>query len=177
MLKSILCAICFVALLQGSAAWAVPILTMDGSSVTGVDGLEVNGSIYDVIFGEGIVGDVYAGVTFDAFREAEANAVSAALIPVLNNFGVAPKDIAGCSNKFCQLFNPDTLRQGVEYIDNTMTVCLDCSMWQAGGNLGLYATTDTFFRNATLVRYQTPAPATLILIGLGLAGVGVSRRR
>ncbi|MAT91828.1 MAG: hypothetical protein CME59_04445 [Halioglobus sp.] len=79
-------------LLQATSSWAMPMLSFDGSSLTDLD---VGGTLYDVMFGDGVVGDVFAGATFDAARAAEANAVSVAITEFLNLIGAQPDSIAG----------------------------------------------------------------------------------
>ncbi|MEZ5571270.1 MAG: hypothetical protein R3E64_04525 [Halioglobus sp.] len=64
---------------------AMPMLSADGSLLSSV---EVTGyGLYDIHFGDGTVGDVYASVTFDAQRLLEAEAVSAAMVAALNSIG------------------------------------------------------------------------------------------
>ncbi len=157
-----------------TALVAMPILSADGSSLTGVD---VGGTLYDVSFGDGIVVIVYADVTFDAAREAEANAVSAAIAAALNSIGgIAPDMIAGCSAPgICFLFNPNTY-------DNVLDGYEDDNPIRGAPGTWTQSTTDYFLDSGTptsvlpdttLVTYRPqdasiPVPAPIILIGLGL---------
>ena len=80
-------------------------LSADGSSLTGLD---VGGVLYDVMFGDGVVGDVYADVVFDADREIEARVLSDAIVAALNTIGgVSITDLKGCESlRECQAWIP-----------------------------------------------------------------------
>lgn len=178
-------------LFHATSSWAIPMLSADGTSLTGLD---VDGTIYDVKFGDGVVDTVYSGVTFDATRETEANAVSRAIVAALNLLEVSFSDIAGCDvaastgREICHLFNPDSINPdngrytdlAVAYSDGRILA----GEWRSTPSTGSSrAPGDTTAGNPqhTLVQYQlaatVPAPATLALFALGLVGLGWSKRK
>ena len=82
------------ALFHATSSYAMPMLSADGGSLTGVD---VGGHLYDVMFRDGFVGDVYAGATFNTARAAETTAVNAAIAAALNELGILDTTtILGC---------------------------------------------------------------------------------
>lgn len=171
-------------LLHAASSAAMPVLSPDGSLLTGVD---VGGTIYDVTFGDGVVGDVYASVTFDAAREAEANAVSAALVAALNGLGVVdPGSIAGCSGApLCILFTPDRFTGGTLAFRDDMSALGSTSgptVWTnipdtAAIGASIDTSSNTSFTLVTFRQAEVPIPATVALFCLGLVGLGMNRRQ
>ena len=165
-------------LLHATSSWAVPMLSANGSLLTGVD---VGGTLYDVMFGNGVVGEVYAGVTFDAAREAEARAVSTSVIQALNSVRASTYDIFGCSTFSCFIFIP-TSYDGVNYTASAMPFGDESGRpkWKSTTgptDLPLYYPTQVNSA-LTLVTYtETGAPIptspTFLLFGLGLAALGL----
>lgn len=174
--------------LAPTAAMALPILSADGSTLTGV---EVAGfGTYDVMFGDGIVGDVYAGVTFDAARETEANAVSDGIVDALSALGIVdPAAIAGCDGTSpigCLLFNPERAQRNEPFqLLDLNTASITPTQGPKVSDLALIRspTDDTEASvGTTLVTYapasvSVPTPAPQLLIGLGLALLVVRRRQ
>lgn len=172
-------------LFQAASSWAMPMLSADGSSLTSID---VGGTLYDVMFGDGVVGDVFAGVTFDAAREAEANAVSVAITDALNVLGAVNTDIAGCEEdpggRQCLIFNPDSTPVPGGFLDRRAAATFLGRPWVQVFPINQADSSDTSsVRFLTLAVYErqevsaVPAPVTLLLFGLGLAGLGFSRRK
>lgn len=169
-----------------TVAVALPILSPDGSQLSG---LQVDGyGVYDVVFGDGVVGNVYAGVVFDIARHNEANAVSASIAQALNALLVLPAAVAGCNvNLFCYLFNPDShpASQPLYLSDYNVLYASNPTVPQWGSvPLVFLGFTESTARlpGMTLVRYKSadaavPVPGVLALFALGLAGMGLFRRR
>jgi hypothetical protein len=184
-MKNQLKAVVFVAFFHATPSLAVPILSADGSILTAVD---VDGTLYDVMFGDGPVDEVFADVTFDAARETITHEITVATIEALNIIGgVAPDDIAGCRNtQICNLFNPDSFGDsagGPAYIDNHVATGRDpADPWHTQRIISVLTGFDTANSSfVTLLTYSLAAPvsvpATLGLFGLGLAGLGFSCRK
>jgi hypothetical protein len=144
-----------------------------------VTNLDVGGTLYDVLFGDGMVGTVYAGIIFDAARETEARSVSTALEAFFNDGPILGTDIFGYGNTLaCQVFLAAN-----ESTTGTQLGGPDSPLWFApsgppaawgGQSPILFKTEDSTDNNSlTLATYAltpssgVPAPATLALFGLG----------
>ena len=187
-MKSKLRLLILAAFFHATSSMAIPMLSADGSSLTGVN---VGGTIYDVMFGDGIVGDVYAGVTFDATRRQEAVVVSASIGAALNALGISGSNIlSGCEGVTgsitCTIFLASWDRiafAGDLYSEDSIDYRPTPGSWSTGRGIGLGPLDDTTGdENLTMATYRlaetaVPAPATLALFGLGLAGLGFSRRK
>jgi len=186
-MKTIVKIVLIVCLAKASSAFALPMLSADGSTLTGV---AAGGSFYDVMFGDGFPGTVLAGTTFDEARRAEAHILSGAIVSALAAIGgVAPSDINGCGDGVttCNLINPEAtfrVKFLTVFADNTAAVLTQAGP-TLGGNLSVTSFTDTTdVADTTLVTYRlsenqsVPVPATLALslLGLGALCLGRSRR-
>jgi hypothetical protein len=177
----VLALVIFVSLFHAGQAIAVPLLSEDGSILTG---LSVNGRLYDVMFGDGIVGEVYEGIVFDDDREREANAVSSALLSYLQTTSRTGLSIAGCvatdRRDRCILFNPDLEYSSNDHVADAQYVEYLYSEWIQWPDIVLAPRTldtgDEFRSTVTLVTYalqptapvSVPVPLVLILLGLSI---------
>jgi hypothetical protein len=95
-MKRYFLALCLSLCIPAQTAFAIPMLSADGSSLKGVD---VNGVLYDISFGDGILSEVYPASLVDSpgwtelvfeVAEATAAAINSLPFPVLNT------DFRGC---------------------------------------------------------------------------------
>lgn len=175
-------------LLHGTCANAVPILSVDGSTLTSLD---VDGTLYNVTFGDGIIGDVYSSIVFDFERETEANSVSLALISYFRSSSVVGSSISGCMRSLrgrCFLINPDGF-DTVFYRDIGAANYDSAGQgtWEGGGLFAPYPLIDvdsdtsqnpiyTLVKYAVQPAFPVPTPAPLFLIGLSLVLLRASWR-
>ncbi len=176
-----------ICLFQATPSMAMPVLSPDGSLLSG---LIVEGyGVYDVSIGDSLTGALFSGITFDAGRAAEANAVSFALATALQSLGVAPDDVAGCSDAAsCGIFIPD--QQVFPFFDPDSSVLwfLDAGPastdqffspdeWTSGSSIEFFrhpafdSATSPYDTNGWYERRSTavPVPTSILLIVLGLA--------
>lgn len=116
-------------LLTGPTVFAAPILQIDGNGqLTGASGVNVSGSLYDVMFIEGTCLDVFNGCTLDDFTFKNAGSAKKAakalletvfLDSVLGNFDTSPLLTLGCEplasskKNICRPSTPYKKRKGV----------------------------------------------------------------
>lgn len=109
-MKKLILNLVLLSALFSHALTAAPILSDDGSKLTG---LELDDKLYDVMFANGVVPEVYGDVVFNDEWQAEANLVSAGLFDYFLENRVLPQRIAGCTIiPICYLFLPDELVPG-----------------------------------------------------------------
>lgn len=185
-MKSKLAVFTIATLLNIPLSYALPMLSEDGRLLTGVEG--DRGIVYDVRFGDGIVGSVYGDVNFDSHRFDESHSLAWFVSRALNDIGITDGSlIAGCESvqgfNECQLFNPAEASPGrlASYFEARIIEGGPWFVWEVGrSDLSLHQDT-TSLQNVTLVTYQiapsaVTAPAGLTLLGLGLACLGWSKR-
>ena len=185
------------ALAFAPAARAVPILSADGSLLSGVD---VPGyGLYDIALGDGLTSDVFGGVTFDSARRAEADAVSTAVASALFDLSAAASSIAGCEGAVCYIFIPDRLESpgfsplpvGTWYADDG--IVLKDPQWYGGEwvsptppSISAYrfelfdsasSPFDTIGQYARRSAVAVPAPWALTVFGVALLWLRAGRTR
>ncbi|MEZ5571219.1 MAG: hypothetical protein R3E64_04270 [Halioglobus sp.] len=109
-MKAVLLGLCF---LWGSIlslnSHAYPMLSADGSLLTGV---EAGGQLYDVMFGDAVLGDIYpASVVGQPGWFDLANAIKQGIVDALNALPILPTpgDIQGCDGVVAQGWPPGCL--------------------------------------------------------------------
>ncbi|MFK8050294.1 MAG: hypothetical protein AB8B81_17845 [Halioglobus sp.] len=185
-MKNIVAILALACFLSASHSFALPILSSDGSLLTGI---EYQGRIYDVMFGDGIVGDVYADVIFNTERFDEAHQLSFYIARALIDLGITHGErIAGCEvgqrESECRLFSPAEANPGIltAYFETRKIASDPWFVWDEGvSELSLLDDT-ALSRNVTLVTYRVApsrvsAPTSLALLVFGFAGLGWSRRK
>ena len=96
-----------------SNSFALPVLSPDGLQLTGV---EVQGSLYNVAFADGVYGEVFPVESLTSpgwfeLAQAVSASVEAALVAIAQVRPLAPSDIAGCDAPGrCVLYLADTYR-------------------------------------------------------------------
>lgn len=165
----------FLFILSTGSAVAMPMLSADGSRLSN---LSVNDELYDVMFGDGVVGEVYADVVFDEAREAEARAVSIALGEALNMLDVAAIELEGCqtpspspANNSCFILVPMRFEAPATFVVPPL-ISLDSPWITNGFDVPIEATLPptggfTLATYTKLAPTPVPAPSPLTLLCVG----------
>lgn len=161
-------------LFAGSQANAVPIVNYSGGVATGISGLTVGSSLYNVDFVFGSYNAVF-GATSPTFLGdfAGADAAANAMMATLNAELVPPT--IGNGSRLGVLWTVYSV-SATNFL--ATQVGYQPPPWQRFGNFNGVNTVDHTSSNWGFATFTTvPEPATLALMGLGFAGLGVMRRR
>lgn len=166
-----------LSLFASGYASAVPIVNYSSGVATGISGLNVGGSDYDVSFVFGAYNAVF-GTTTPTFLgdSAGADAAANAMMAVLN--AEVPSPTIGSGSRLGVLW---TVYSATATNFLATQVGYQPSPWQRFGDFFGNVTTDHTANNWGFAKFTAvaavPEPATLALMALGIAGLGVMRRR
>lgn len=181
---------CFMGLCMAFAnAQAAPILLVDASGeLTGANGVDVGGTLYDVRFVDGSCIALFSGcdsvADFPFATKAGADEASQALLDqvLLGVFDDDPARTAGCEQPAgCQILTPYELFAGGAGL--ILSGAINSPVADFVSDVGTTPANDTIGADGsvyavwTLPPTGTPLPGTLSCLGIGLLGLVLANRR
>lgn len=181
-----------VFLLNAGGAQAAPVLQVSGGILQGAQGVDVNGTLYDVSFRDGSCVDLYGGCDalsdFTFTTAAAVNAASRALLDQVlrdgaaGNFDSNPALTNGCTGNqegFCTVFTPADFLVNNSVAQNSTAESFDlvrAAFTLPNEDLTRYATVVYAVWTPSVNAVDEPGQWVLTVVGT-LALIGVMRRR
>lgn len=193
LLRRLLAPLCLAAAATG--AHAAPTLLLDGTTLIGAKGVNVNGTLYDVSFVDGSCVSLFGGcvqANFDFTDEATAVAASWALLDQVfldgpqGAFDSNPTLTRGCTSvtiAACSVVTPyGPVIENSGFIEVASGVVNNANAnFAAADRADLFSPRiDTDLPNETYARWTAspvPEPGTWALLALGLGLIGMTQRR
>jgi hypothetical protein len=191
-LSLVLAATTFV--LPVSKAQASPILIVDNGQLLGANNIDINGSIFDVRFIDGVCADLFGGVcsrsNFTFQTQADGISAAAAIVDQIFNsvagspFDIDPELIFGCTNTIsCQILIPINIFPGL--LLNSAVVGNSNGPGAGAGATTNIRTGDSLALDARRVfasftpslSTSVPEPSVIVMLLGGILGLGVLRRK
>jgi hypothetical protein len=181
------------AVLSLSQAQATPILITDNNQLLGANGIEINGSFFDVRFVDGTCADLFGVCSRGNFQfqtQADGFAAAAALLNQVfgstagSLFDINPTLTFGCTNTIvCQILIPTTIFPG-SLLSNAIAQNNNGIGTSSGFTVNI-RTTDNLASQASRVfasftpstSASVPEPSTQVLLLTGLLGLLIARKQ
>ena len=186
----------FLVLLVSTSANAATVYEMNNGQLIGITEVDVNGVLYDVSFQSGSFDSIYgdpANLTFT--NSADAYAASGVLLSMLGenivgsdgaiyDFERSTTLVNGCGNFiYCHLFTTYGLATDISGVERA-THANAINFYDAVSDMNVYGSIDRTASTPFWATYAVwaesatvPEASSLVLLGIGLLGIGFSRRR